>query len=74
MDMSSSGRTMGKIKSRIQITKGIWEFLLLKMNEYYHTNNIRYFNQQQDLGIDLLRKSKEQNNHLDFLKKYKVSK
>ena len=54
--------------------KGVWDFLLLKTNEYYSNSNLRFFNQQQDLGIDLLRKSKEQNSNLTFLKKFKRAK
>ena len=52
---------------------GIFDFLSKKLSEYMQKNNVVFWNWEQDLGVENLRKSKMSYRPVRFLKKYKVS-
>jgi len=52
---------------------GIYEFLNRETAKYLKNKNIIWWNWEQDLGIETIRKSKMNYNPVNFLKKYKVS-
>lgn len=52
---------------------GIYDFFNQKVSEYLLSQNTQFWNWEQDLGIENLRKSKMSHNPIKFLKKYKVS-
>jgi hypothetical protein len=52
---------------------GINEFFNKKISQYLIIHDIKYWNWEQDLGVENLKKSKMKYNPIDFLKKYKVT-
>ena len=52
---------------------GIYSFLANKSCELFLSLNKKFLNYEQDLGVDVLRKSKMSNNPAYFLKKYVIS-
>ena len=52
---------------------GIYNFLLHTIAEYLRTQDIEWWNFEQDLGIEGLRRSKMSFSPVNFRKKYKVS-
>lgn len=52
---------------------GIYNFLLQAIAQYLRTQNVDWWNFEQDLGIEGLRRSKMSFSPVTFLKKYKVS-
>lgn len=59
------------LKGDIQY-KGIYEFLHYKIANFLKQNNVTYYNIEQDLGIEGLRRSKLDYNPEFFLKKYTI--
>ena len=53
--------------------KGVYDFLNKKTSEYLQSNNVKFWNWEQDLGKNNLKKSKLSYCPIFFLKKYKVS-
>lgn len=52
---------------------GIFDFLSKNLSEYMQKNNVIFWNWEQDLGVENLRKSKMSYRPVRFLKKYRVS-
>lgn len=52
---------------------GINEFFNQKISQYLMIKNVDYWNWEQDLGVENLKKSKMKYHPIDFLKKYKVT-
>ncbi len=52
---------------------GIYEFLNKKISEYLKDNGVLFWNWEQDLGIESLRRSKTSYRPINFIKKYKIS-
>ena len=53
--------------------EGIYDFLNREVSKFLTTQDVKWWNWEQDLGIENLRKSKMSYSPVDFLKKYKVS-
>ncbi|KKR41871.1 hypothetical protein A2356_03730 [Candidatus Nomurabacteria bacterium RIFOXYB1_FULL_39_16] len=53
--------------------QGIYDFLNRKLAQYLSSQGIAYWNWEQDLGIEYIKKSKTSYRPVNFLKKYKVS-
>lgn len=55
------------------IHNGAFDFLMREKAKHFETLGIQYFNFEQDLGVEGLRRSKRLYRPVDFLKKYVVS-
>ena len=53
--------------------KGVSDFLNRKLSQYLLAHDIKFWNWEQDLGIEHLRRSKMSHHPVNFFKKYKVS-
>lgn len=54
--------------------RGIYQYKIWSLCKYLFENNIKYFNLEQDLGVEGLRISKKHWNPVKYLKKYKIEK
>lgn len=53
--------------------KGIYDFLNKNLAQYFLSRSMLYWNWEQDLGIEYIKKSKTSYHPVNFLKKYKIS-
>ena len=73
VELKDNDYVVGHVAKADISIKGINEYLLQKSAEVLFLNGKKFFNNEQDLGIEKMRMYKTQLRPLFFLKKYKIS-